>query len=161
MFNNIGPLETLNLSYNEFSDVLHASIGNLRNVHTLYLQHNQIGGCIPNELCRLKKLRYLDISTNQLRGQLPVDIGQLESIEKLLLLGNNLIGPVPKSIGNLIQTLRDFYVFRPFPSQLSKPIRGYQKHYFERVFIFGPAVGIDNITWEPTASTSADDLENF
>lgn len=135
------------LNHNQLSDELADSVGNLRHLHTLHLQHNQLIGCIPDGICRLKVLRYLDLSHNHLRGHIPVDIGNLEVIEKLLLLDNNLVGPVPRSIGKLIRTLRDFYVFRPFPSHLSKPPRGYNRKYFERVYIFGPDVGIDNVFW--------------
>ena len=77
-----------------------------------------------------------------------MDIGNLEVIEKLLLMDNNIVGPVPRSIANIFPTLRDFYVFRPFPSQISKQPRGYNKKYFERVYIFGPNSGIDNVFWQ-------------
>lgn len=151
-------LEVLILSYNQFTGRLDGfTLSTLKQLTILYLQHNQLSGILPDELCLLKKLKYCDLSANHFRGRIPEEIGHLQSIEKLLLCDNNIIGPVPKSIGLLGSHLHDFYVFKPYchhdaltqrlaPS-ISIPPRKFNAFRFERVYVFGPSIGIDSVHW--------------
>ncbi len=151
-------LEVVMLNNNEFRGRLDGSVFlTLKNVIILYLHNNQLSGIIPNELCTLKKLKYCNLSSNHFRGRIPEDIGELISVEKLLLCDNILVGPVPRSIGLLISHLRDFYVFKPYTNSdpmtqrlapsISIPPRKFNAFAFERVYLFGPSVGIDSVHW--------------
>jgi LRR receptor-like serine/threonine-protein kinase ERECTA len=148
-FNDVKALETLALNNNQLCGNIDDSIGQLCNLTTLHLQRNQLTGVIPDQICALQKLKFLDLSHNHLRGCLPDRIGELQSLEKLLLIDNALIGPLPQSIASLSQSLRDFRVFRPYPAEISMPPNKFDRYQFERVYGFGPAMGVDSVNWDP------------
>ena len=53
---NIGDLtqlDTLNLSYNQFTGTIPQSIGNLINLDYLYLYKNKLNGIIPDSICNI------------------------------------------------------------------------------------------------------------
>ena len=53
---NIGDLtqlDTLNLSYNQFTGTIPQSIGNLTNLNYLYLYKNKLNGIIPDSICNI------------------------------------------------------------------------------------------------------------
>ena len=101
---------------------------------------------IPPELCILIKLQRINLSHNNLRGVLPYHIGELINLETLLLTGNNIIGPVPTSISKLTK-LRDFHIFRSYPAEITMPAHAFQKQTFQRIYEFGPSVGVNSVHW--------------
>lgn len=119
----------------------------LRRLDLLYLQHNRISGTIPPELCLLVRLQRLNLSHNNLRGVIPHNVGELINLESFLLTGNNIVGPVPTSISCLTK-LRDFHVFRSYPSEMTMQSAAFDKKSFDRVYQFGPSVGINSVHWD-------------
>lgn len=147
VFSKCSRLEKLLLQRNGFNEALDPSIKLLKRLRMLYLQHNRLQGQIPAEICQLTRLEHLNLSSNQLRGCIPDQIGQLKGLESLLLHGNLILGPVPLSIKELSK-LRDFYVFRPYPAEFSMPHRAFSKLCFDRVYVMGPAAGINSMHWQ-------------
>ncbi|RID73521.1 hypothetical protein BRARA_B00672, partial [Brassica rapa] len=67
-----GPfLTTLDLSYNQFSGEIPASLSNIKFLNTLMLQHNQFTGQLPPELASLPRLTRFSVAENQLAGPVP------------------------------------------------------------------------------------------
>ncbi|KAI3889365.1 hypothetical protein MKX03_024456 [Papaver bracteatum] len=124
-----------NLSENQISGSIPASICNLSNLNTLYLHTNKLSGYIPLEIGKLKSLVHLELCKNdlsgpipasicnfgnlntlylfenKLSGYIPLEIGKLKSLVDLELSTNNLSGPIPASICNL-SNLNTLYLFR-------------------------------------------------
>jgi len=75
----------------------------------------------------------------------------------LVLSGNSITGPVPMSVTKLVEAekLRDFHIFKPFPSELFESPRIFRKEEFRKLYEIGPKLGIDTIVWDnKVASTS-------
>jgi hypothetical protein len=134
------------------------SIMELTKLDLLYMQHNRISGIIPPELCLLNRLKRLNLSHNSIRGVLPHNIGEMTNLETLLLVGNNIVGPVPISLAKL-QNLRDFHIFRSYPSQMTMDPTAFNRKTFERVYMFGPSVGINSTHWDYKQVYGRDRLE--
>ena len=146
-FNRCGTLRSLELSNNLIRGRIDMSVMGLKKLEVLYLQHNRISGTIPPELCLLVRLQRLNLSNNYLRGVLPHNIGELINLESLLLGGNSITGPVPRSIAQLMK-LKDFYVFRSYPAEISMQPVAFNRACFERIYEFGPTVGINSVNWD-------------
>jgi len=146
-FNGLVRLQSLELSKNQLRGRIAPSIGGLKRLELLYLHNNQMSGLIPPEICTLTRLKRLNLAHNNFRGLIPFDIGNMTSLETLLLTGNNIIGPVPLSIARLDQ-LRDFHVFRNYPSELATMPVAFDRHAFKRLFTFGPSYGINSMNWD-------------
>ena len=69
-------LKLLNISHNKLSGKIPTSFGDLENIETLDLSHNKLSGSIPPTLTKLQQLTILDVSNNQLTGRIP-DGGQM------------------------------------------------------------------------------------
>lgn len=115
---------------------------------TLYLQHNKLHGTITDEVTSLVKLRRLNLSFNCLTGVLPQRIGNLIQLETLILTGNEIVGPVPISLGTLSK-LRDFHIFKDYPSETTFYPRGFRRKAFERVYVYGPSANLNSVCWDP------------
>lgn len=116
-------LQFLDLSHNRFRGLLHLSsplCAALLNLTHFDLSHNQLTGPIPASLGRLEDLTHLDLSHNQLSGPLPGELGgmfvfrcrnaagdwvdeerQLDDLTWLDLSHNQLTGPIPSALGGL------------------------------------------------------------
>jgi hypothetical protein len=116
-------------------------------INLLHLQNNELILSIPNEICGLISLRYINFSNNKLIGVLPENIGNLINLSTLIISDNEIVGPVPASMSKL-KNLKDFHVFKNYPSEKMTSRRGFKRHAFERVFIFAPTLGIDNVSWD-------------
>ncbi|KAL7193367.1 hypothetical protein ACSBR2_025056 [Camellia fascicularis] len=81
----------------------------LNSIQGLNLSHNNLTGHIPASLANLTLLEWLDLSSNKLSGEIPKQLRNLKSLEVLNLSQNQLIGPIPQ--GNQFGTfLNDSYV---------------------------------------------------
>lgn len=146
-FNSCAKLRTLELSENLLRGHIEMSVIGLRRLDLLYLQHNRISGIIPPELCILVRLQRLNLSHNNIRGVLPHNIGELINLETLMLGGNNITGPVPTSI-SMLTKLRDFNVFKNYPAEISMQPMAFSQQAFQRIYCFGPSVGINSMHWD-------------
>ena len=72
-------LKLLNISHNKLSGKIPASLGDLENLESLDLSHNQLSGSIPPTLTKLQQLTTFDVSNNQLTGQIPIG-GQMNTM---------------------------------------------------------------------------------
>ena len=85
----------LDLSWNNFSFVLPASIGSsLICTFFLSLSSNNIHGHIPESICNATSLKFLDLSNNSLSGTILQCLFAHSSIEFLKLNRNNLTGKI-------------------------------------------------------------------
>lgn len=190
-FSTLGKLKDVNLSQNQFSGPGLASFGactslerlqlqdneligrfpgsslkDLSRLQILYINKNKMGGVIPAEICSLTSLRRLNISSNSFRGILPKDIGHLVNLQTFLAQDNAIIGPLPKSL-SLLERLRDFAVVKNYPSEHFAIPRGFTRNAFERIHAAGPALGLNNVTWDledlygPTGTEPCEPFELF
>ena len=72
-------LKLLNISHNKLSGKIPASLSDLENLESLDLSHNQLSGSIPPTLTKLQQLTTFDVSNNQLTGQIPIG-GQMDTM---------------------------------------------------------------------------------
>lgn len=71
----------LDLSYNQFSEVLPTWIGDqLPSLALLSLRSNLFSGHIPQQLGKMKKLQYLDLASNSMSGTIPQTLGDLAAM---------------------------------------------------------------------------------
>jgi len=80
----------LNLSGNNLSGALPASIVDLTQLDTLNLAANQLSGAIPAELGSLTSLTALHLNANQFSGAVPTEFDSLVSLTYLYLNHNQL-----------------------------------------------------------------------
>ena len=96
-----GRVTRLNLSANELSGEIPASLGNLANLSYLNLDVNELSGDIPAELGDLANLQELSLLGNGLSGEIPAELGDLTNLQLLYLSANELSGEIPASLGDL------------------------------------------------------------
>ena len=87
--------ETLDLSTNQLTGGVPASLGKYAKLKTLQLFKNQLNGPIPDELGQCGELETLSLSDNQLSGGVPASLGQCAKLKRLALHANQLKGAVP------------------------------------------------------------------
>ncbi len=131
---------------NCFRGRIEGTIAQLQKLDILYMQNNQLSGLLPDELCQLIQIRRINLSNNNFRGLIPYDIGMLVKLESLLLSDNAFIGPVPLSISKLT-SLKDFHVFKAYPSEMTQLPVAFDRYSFQRMFEFAPSIGIDSMNW--------------
>ena len=92
-----------------------------------------------------------------LLGTLPTNLGDLTNLITLVLSGNSIAGPVPMSVTKLVEAekLRDFHIFKPFPSELFESPRIFRKEEFRKLYEIGPKLGIDTIVWDNKVASSS------
>lgn len=111
------------------------------------MHRNKLSGKIPEEICELSRLKFLNLSDNNIRGLIPEKIGHLAKLQSFLLNGNSITGPVPSSLASL-NRLKDFQIFRSYPAEFSMVSKAFNPVYFDRVFRFGPSVGLNSVIWD-------------
>ncbi|MCY3748318.1 MAG: hypothetical protein OXG64_03390 [Chloroflexi bacterium] len=113
-----GRVVELDLSQNQLSGEIPATIGQLTGLTNLDLFGNQLTGEIPAAIGDLDKVTRLSLWANQLSGSIPAELGDMESLEWVALGINELTGAIPADLGNLTTlTHMDFTL-----NQLSGPI---------------------------------------
>ncbi|CAL5196404.1 unnamed protein product [Lathyrus oleraceus] len=106
---NLTSLSYLILSHNRFHGQIPETLLNLRNLHALNLAQNMLSGKIPNWLGQLGGLNGLDLSMNLFTSSIPTTLGNLSSLTELNVNSNNLTGSLPESLGKL-SNLERLYV---------------------------------------------------
>ena len=121
-------LKMLNLSFNKLFGKIPASLGDLQNIEGLDLSHNKLSGPIPFAFTKLQQLTTLDVSKNKLTGRIPVG-GQMNTMVDPNFYANN-------------SGLCGFQIHVPCPEDLP-PAPKLQKHdNKDEPWILQEAVGI-------------------
>ncbi|XP_031254688.1 receptor kinase-like protein Xa21 [Pistacia vera] len=101
MCQHLPNLETLHLSYNQFTGPIPHNLGQCRMLRSVKFYDNQFREHIPGEIGNLTQLKEIYLGYNNLQGEIPYEIGNLRNLEFLILEWNNLVGPVPAAIYNI------------------------------------------------------------
>lgn len=91
----------LQLTHNNLTGELPASIGDLRNLKVLNLHNNTLKGNLPVSVGNLSKLKILNISLNTFQGNVPEEISKIQSLEHLYIFANDFTGTLPTTISEL------------------------------------------------------------
>ncbi|XP_057765342.1 receptor-like protein kinase BRI1-like 3 [Salvia miltiorrhiza] len=94
-FTGNGSMIYLDLSYNQLSGSIPASLGSMTYLQVLNLGHNGLSGEIPSSVGGLKSAGVLDLSHNKLQGFIPGSLGGLTFLSDLDVSNNNLSGLIP------------------------------------------------------------------
>ena len=144
LLNNVN-IKTLNLSYNLMEEDLPLEMSRLTDLTILYLHNNKFGGRIHPDWCKsMSKLQLVNLSNNDIEGIVPEEIGLLKDLISLILKGCRIRAPLPKSFSEL-KSLRDFTAFENYPAHIMKTARAFTTHGFQRMHVYGPKVGVDNV----------------
>ncbi|KAE8039137.1 hypothetical protein FH972_011579 [Carpinus fangiana] len=117
-----GSLQTMILSYTNFSGSLPPSIGNLKMLSTLSLRRCNFSGSIPSSIASLTQLTYLDLLSNNFNGSIPSSIASLTQLASLDLSYNNFSGSTPSSIASLTQLANLYLSGNNFHGSISSSI---------------------------------------
>ncbi|GAB3726663.1 NHL domain-containing protein [Spirosoma lituiforme] len=99
--NSSGQVTAINLSGNQLSGSIPASLSALTNLTGLYLYDNQLSGSIPASLSALTNLQSLYLANNQLSGTIPASLSALTNLTGLDLSNNQLSGSIPAGLDAL------------------------------------------------------------
>jgi len=91
----------LELTHNNLTGELPASIGNLVNLRVLNLHNNTLKGHLPTTIGNLHTLKILNISLNTLQGNIPEEISNIQSLEYLYIFANDFTGTLAPTISEL------------------------------------------------------------
>ncbi|CAN4084372.1 unnamed protein product [Withania somnifera] len=103
-------LETLDLSFNELSGNLPATLGQLKKLKSLQLRFNSLTGTIPETIGELSSLEALYLNSNKMSGNLIPNIGQLTSLVSLDISDNMWEGVVTEAHFLNLSDLQEFSV---------------------------------------------------
>ncbi|KAK9178284.1 hypothetical protein WN943_027474 [Citrus x changshan-huyou] len=78
------------------------NIGNLKVLVRINLSKNNLSGDIPATIVGLKDLQFMDLAYNRSEGPIPELFGDLTSLEVLNLSKNKISGPIPTSMEKLV-----------------------------------------------------------
>jgi len=139
-------LKRLQLDNNQFTGDITAAISQLSAIELLYLNKNQLTGTIPHEIGLLTTLKFLKLSNNNISGCVPDSVSNLTKLQLCVMSNNRIHGPAPRNLTTLT-SLVDFHIFTSYPSlSLSTP-RSFQPDTFQRMYGWGPSIGIDSLHW--------------
>ncbi|KAF8653467.1 hypothetical protein HU200_062213 [Digitaria exilis] len=91
-------LETLVISYNNFTGGIPPSIVKCVNLIWVALSGNRLTGSVPPGFIKLQKLAILQLNRNQLSGHVPAELGSCNNIIWLDLNSNNFTGTIPPEL---------------------------------------------------------------
>ena len=97
-----GRVTAIDLSSNNLTGQLPASVGDLTSLEYLYLHQNSLSGNIPAELGSLASLKALYLTGNGFSGSIPPETGSLTNLVWLGLGSNDLTGKIPDEIYQLV-----------------------------------------------------------
>jgi len=83
------------LSSNNFTEEIPASIGSLSSLRLLNLSGNQLEGKMPASLSEISTLEQLDLAKNNLTGEIPQEFSKLSMLAVFDVSFNRLCGPIP------------------------------------------------------------------
>ncbi|XP_062195138.1 receptor-like protein kinase HSL1 [Phragmites australis] len=98
LIGSLTSLVNLDLSTNNLTGEIPASVGRLENVVQIELYSNKLTGRVPKGLGALKRLRFFDASMNRLSGEIPADLFLAPRLESVHLYQNELSGRVPETV---------------------------------------------------------------
>lgn len=101
-------LQQLQLSINNLTGTIPASLANITSLNVLSCVYNHIEGNIPNEFAKLPNLQTLYVGSNQLSGSFPQVLLNLSTLINLSLGLNHLSGEVPSNLGSALPNLEIF-----------------------------------------------------
>ncbi|KAB1671258.1 hypothetical protein [Gossypium barbadense] len=122
-FSSNNSLQSLSLSYTNFSEKLPQSIGNLKFLTNLELDDCNFFGPIPSSIANLSHLVNLYLGGNKLSGSIHSSLFTLPSLKILYLGENQLVGKIdefPNASSSLIQELYigNNYLTGPIPKSI-------------------------------------------
>ncbi|CAN6374298.1 unnamed protein product [Urochloa humidicola] len=98
-------LQELQLSRNNLSGTIPASLSNITNLMQFGCGHNNILGSIPQQFSMLRKLKGLYVNANLLAGSFPEAILNLSTLNSLALPMNHFGGELPSNLGSALPNL--------------------------------------------------------
>ncbi|KAH7854896.1 hypothetical protein Vadar_018824 [Vaccinium darrowii] len=98
---NFTSLAVLDLSDNEFNDLMPRWIFSLSSLISLNLAGSNFEGSLPNNFWNLTSLRMLDVSYNGLNFKLPNSLWNVNNLISLKLIDIGFKGPIPGGLQNL------------------------------------------------------------
>jgi Leucine-rich repeat (LRR) protein len=93
-------LETLVLSYNNFTGGIPPSITRCVNLIWVSFSGNRLTGSVPHGLGKLQKLAILQLNKNQLSGPVPAELGSCINLIWLDLNSNSFTGTIPPELAS-------------------------------------------------------------
>ncbi|KAM0850484.1 hypothetical protein ACQ4PT_053048 [Festuca glaucescens] len=91
-------LETLVISYNNFTGGIPPSITRCVNLIWVSLSGNRLTGSVPPGFAKLQKLAILQLNKNLLSGSVPAELGSCNNLIWLDLNSNSLTGTIPSEL---------------------------------------------------------------
>ncbi|XP_024529702.1 receptor-like protein kinase 2 [Selaginella moellendorffii] len=88
----------LDLSANQLTGEIPASLGKLAGVRELNLSHNRLSGGIPWTLGEMTSMAVLDLSFNRINGMIPGGLARLHLLKDLRVVFNDLEGRIPETL---------------------------------------------------------------
>ncbi|KDO36417.1 hypothetical protein CISIN_1g038098mg, partial [Citrus sinensis] len=95
LIGNLKVLVQVDLSMNNFSDVIPTTIGGLKDLQYLFLEYNRLQGSIPDSIGDLINLKSLNLSNNNLSGTIPISLEKLLDLKDINVSFNKLEGEIP------------------------------------------------------------------
>ncbi|KAH7853904.1 hypothetical protein Vadar_007885 [Vaccinium darrowii] len=98
---NFTSLAVLDLSWNEFNDLMPRWIFRLSSLVSLNLAASNFEGSLPDSFWNLTSLRMFDVSLNYLNSTLPNSLWSVNGLISLTLRDNGFEGPIPSGLQNM------------------------------------------------------------
>ncbi|RCV19574.1 hypothetical protein SETIT_3G396700v2 [Setaria italica] len=97
---------TLEISINNLTGAIPASLANVTTLRSLHCQYNYIVGNIPKEFAKMLGMLSVQLGVNKLEGWFPEAFLNLSTLTELSLAYNYLSGVLPFNIGNSLPNLQ-------------------------------------------------------